>query len=800
MKAQLMKERSYYQSKVMRGMGRMISPDNKRLPYREGVGLELERARLIYESYQQTEGEPMIYRRAKALAYLFDNKKLYILPDEKVVGNICSESGKIDTFPELFWSWLDKAIEKQYKGLMNDEDREELHKIHHYFRKIGVHGMEKSYLTEDVLPYWRYDKHGVYMWLHGGHVGVPNYEKVFQIGLNGIVAEVEAELQKISNGKYAYEHTRDFINKKRFYESCLITLKSMINFGTRFAEKARADAEVEQNIERKHELLAIADICDWVPGNPPRTLQEALQSYWFINLGARVLDLQSSGLGERFDQIFYPIYKKDLEAGRITREEATDLMGHLLLKMNEEPELKPPATGAGGATLITRVTTVGGIGPDGQDMTNEMTYIIMDAKNEIGLIQPAIAVRLHKNSPRELYEKIVESLLKEPGTYSFFNDEMMVPYLSGLGIPLEDARNYSTDGCMRWQIPGKAIAFRALGGRIALPKLLDYALHQGVETFSGAPWGVKTQDPLTFQSIEEVIDAYAEQLKFFMEKLATIYNIVDVLDEEYLPQPFLSSLLDGCIENGQDCRTYKYFNNTIMQPVGQVTLVNSLIAMKKLVFDDKKYTMAELLELLDSNWEGKEDVRQEYIQAPKFGNDDDYADLLASKIYTRTTQVFRSLRNIWGTPFMEDGTGSSNYFGISGLIGASPDGRKSKELFNDGTVSPLPGTDLLGPTAVLNSVAKVDHVGTFTQLLNQKFLPKYLQENGDKFIAYLQTWLDLKIHHIQFNIIDKETLLEAQANPDEYSSLVVRQAGLSAYFVDLEKAVQDEIISRTVQG
>ncbi|NLG33426.1 MAG: hypothetical protein GX550_07895, partial [Syntrophomonadaceae bacterium] len=599
---------------------------------------------------------------------------------------------------------------------------------------------------------------------------------------------------------YAYEHTRDFIERKRFYEAALITLNSMVGFGKRFAEKARAEAEIEKNESRKQELLRIADICEWVPANPPRTLHEALQSYWFINMGVRVLDLQSSGLGERLDQLFYPFYKQDLEAGRISREEAQDLVAHLLLKMNEEPELKPPATGAGGATLITRVTTVGGIGPDGSDLTNEMTYIIMDAKNEIGLIQPAIAVRLHSNSPRQLYEKTVESLLKEPGVYSFFNDEMMIPYLTSLGIPLKDARNYSTDGCMRWQIPGKAIAFRALGGRLALPKCLDYALHQGVDTFSGKQWGAKTQDPLTFQSIDDVINAYLEQLKFFVGKLTTIYNIVDVLDEEYLPQPLLSSLMDDCLEAGKDCRSYKYFNNTIIQPVGQVTLVNALVALKKLVFDDKRFTMAEMLELLDSNWQGREDVRQEFIQAPKFGNDDDYADLLAREIYSKTTEVIRSFKNIWGTPFMEDGTGSSNYFGISGLVGATPDGRKAGDLFNDGTVSPVPGTDKKGPTAILNSVAKIDHIGTFTQLLNQKFLPKYLRENKEQFIAYLKTWLDLKIHHIQFNIIDRETLLAAQENPDQYSSLVVRQAGLSAYFVDLEKTIQDEIIARTVHG
>ncbi|MBI4766901.1 MAG: hypothetical protein HY787_20310 [Deltaproteobacteria bacterium] len=797
-KAEEMKERPYYSSKVMRGLGRFESPDNARLPYRENVKLEIERAQLIYESYKETEGEPMILRRAKAFAHLFDNKKLYILPDELIVGNVCSEPGYLMTFPELWGSW--KAVEKQYANLISDEDKAELRKIHKYFKKTAVHGMERGYLPTDVQPYWRRDNHGVFSWLHGGHVGVPNYEKIFEVGLNGLIREIEDKLQEIDNQQYAYENAREYIEKKRFYDAALITLQAMVRFGKRFAQKAAEEAMDEKDEGRKHQLLEIASICDWVPGNPPRTLHEALQCYWFVNLGARVLDLQSSGLGERMDQIFYPFYKRDTEGGRINRETATELVTHLLLKMNEEPELKPPAMGAGGATLITRVTTVGGQNSKGEDVTNEMTFIIMDSKNSVGLIQPALAVRLHKKTPRELYEKIVESLLKEPGVYSFFNDEMMLPFLEKLGVPKEDAWDYSTDGCMRWQMPGKAMAFRALGGSFALPKCLEYALNQGVDKVTGKQIGAKTPDPLTFNSIEDVIKAYLEQVKFFAGKLFTIYNLVDVLDEEYLPQPFLSSLLDGCIESGQDCRKYKYFTNTILQPIGQVTVVNSVAALNKLVFEEKKVSMSNLLEALSSNWENKEDLRQLFLNAPKFGNDDDSVDLLARDVYSRTTQTFQSLKNIWGKPFMEDGTGGAGYFGGSGLTGATPDGRRAADLFNDGTISPASGTDLKGPTATLLSVGRIDHAGTFTHLFNQKFLPQYIKEHKDQFIAYLKTWVDLEIHHIQFNVIDRKVLQEAQKDPESHSTLVVRQAGLAAYFVDLEKVVQDEIISRTEHG
>ena len=375
----------------------------------------------------------------------------------------------------------------------------------------------------------------------------------------------------------------------------------------------------------------------------------------------------------------------------------------------------------------------------------------------------------------------------------------MIPFLTNLGIPLEDARDYAIDGCMRWIIPGKAMAMRALGGAWALPKLLEYALYQGVDKFTGKQVGARTSDPLTWTSAEDVMQAYLEQLKFFLNKLVTIYNMVDVLDERWLPQPFLSGLLDGCLDTGQDCREHKYYPNTIIQPVGQVTIINALAAMKKLVFEAKKVSMAELIDALKSNWEGKEDLRQMFInEPPKFGNDDDYVDVLARDFYTRTNQAVKAFKNIWGGPFNEDGTGASTYYDFSGLTGATPDGRKDRDLFNDGTVSPAVGTDKNGPLATLKSVSKIDHAGTFTHLFNQKFSPAELKRNGGaNFIALLRSFVDLGIHHTQFNIIDRQTLLDAQEHPEKYSGLVVRVAGLAAYFVDLSKAVQDQIIERT---
>ena len=347
--------------------------------------------------------------------------------------------------------------------LPGEKERQELHEIHKYWRKKSVHGMERNLLSKDLLYYWSYPNQGVFLWRHGGHIGTPNYEKLFRVGLKGIVEEAKGYLEKISSDPELYLHAREYVKKKAFYEAVIIATEAVIRQGKRFAQLCRQKALEEGDPKRKAELEEMAGICEWVPENPPRTLHEALQFYWFTNLVVRVLDLQTSGNGERIDQIFYPFYKKDKEEGGLTYEQAQELVEHLLLKFNEEGALIPPSQPAAGP-LITRVTTIGGVTAEGADATNEMTYIFMDAKNEMGFNQPALAVRLHPQTPQALYKKIVDSLGKQPGVYSFFNDNMMIPFLLNLGIPLEDAREYTTDGCMRWIIPGKAICMRALGG------------------------------------------------------------------------------------------------------------------------------------------------------------------------------------------------------------------------------------------------------------------------------------------------------------------------------------------------
>ncbi len=798
---EIMKERPFYHSKSMRGAGRVLAGEKieGRNLYRSGVRMDIERPRLITESYRTTDGEPMVMRRAKALAHLLEHRTLYILPDERIVGNISGKPGSLIHYPELFWSWIDKEIDRDMKSLLDDNERAELHEIHRYWQNKAVHGMERELLPDSVKPYWFYNNHGAFLWMHGGHGSVANHEKIFQVGLNGLIELAESRLKELAEATDAHLRAREYVEERRFLEAAIISLRAAIELGHRFARLAREEAAKETDTTRKLELIEIAEICDWVPGNPPRTFHEAIQCYWFITLITRLLDMQTSGYGDRFDQLLYPFYKKDLEAGKLTRIQAQELIEHLFLKMNEEGQLVPPAQEGAGGSRTVRNLTIGGLTREGTDATNEVTYIVMDAAATMGFIYPTVAVRLHHGTPHKLLQNLTDSIRIRSGVFSLFNDEMMVPYLMNLGIPLEDARNYSSDGCMRWMIPGKALGLRVLGGMFVLPKCFEYAMNQGMDKVSGKQWGYPTPDPATFTSIEDVIQAFLKQVAFFLEKVVTIYNIVDVLDNEYLPQPFLSAVLDGCLEKGKDCREYKYFLNTIVQPVGQITVVNSLAALKKLMFDEHKVSMTELTEALKNNWKGKEELRQLCLNAPKFGNDDDYVDSIARDLYNRITRTVKSFKNIWGGPFMEDGTGAASYFRYSALVGATPDGRKDRDVFNDGTISPVAGTDVRGPTAVLNSVAKVDHVATMTHLLNQKFSPELLEgEARERFIAYLRSFVDLKIHHIQFNVIDEKILRDAQRHPELYSDLVVRVAGFAAYFVDLVKDVQDQIIARTV--
>jgi formate C-acetyltransferase len=379
----------------------------------------------------------------------------------------------------------------------------------------------------------------------------------------------------------------------------------------------------------------------------------------------------------------------------------------------------------------------------------------------------------------------------------------MIPLLRKWGLPLSDARNYAIRGCVYVNIPGKNMV-RRTAGYLILPKCLWWALHQGVDPQAGEQKGAPTADPNSFTCLEDVMEAYLEQVRFFFGKQVRLENFSRTIFAQYLPRPFLSALLDDCIERGQDCRKWAYpyqgEDNVII--IGPTNVADSLAAIQKFVFDDKQLTMSEYIGVLDKDWEGREDLRQTVLtQAPKYGNDDDYADAIARDVHHRTEAVLEEFESNWGLKYVGDGSGVSATYGLAVDTPATPDGRKNGEPFADATLSPAPGADTQGPSAVLQSAAKIDTLQTHQQLLNQKFLPQFLEGgNRELFCSYLKSWSDLGISHIQFNIVDKETLLEAQQHPEKHTDLIVRVAGYSAYFVDLSKGLQDHIIARTAQS
>ncbi|MBM4463093.1 MAG: glycyl radical protein [Chloroflexi bacterium] len=766
--------------------------------YRSEVKVCLERARLITESYKETEGEPMVLRRAKALKKILENMTIYIQPKERLVGNMASDPHSLPLYPELAWRWLEKALDNEYQHLLDDAGKKELKELHKYWKKISVHGMERNLVPDSVKPYTAYTPVTVfsYTW----DMVLPNYEKILRVGLKGIIQEAKEKLKEIEADPDI--DARDYLEQKRFLEAAIISLEATINFSKRYAALAREKAKTAKDPQEKKRLEKLADICDWVPENPAGTLHEAMQCFFLIHLIVGFLELPSVGCGVRLDKIMYPYYKKDIEEGRTIREEALNLVESLWIKFEEMGFIHPPRLfGSAGGGLAWQNITLGGVDQEGNDVSNEMSHIILDATKELHSVQPPLCFRYHDRIPKDLVLRAIDTQRTGVAQPAFFNDKMMIPYLLGKGIPLEDARDYAISNCMSWIIPGKSMVYRQGMGMFSFPNCMMLALNQGVDWLSGQPVGYPTPDPLTFKSIDDIMEAIFQQYNFFLEKQVYIHNISDALYEEYLPRPLISALIDDGIEMAADCRKWYYFHRNYVMPSGVNNVTDSLAAIKKFVFEQKKITMAELLDALKKNFEGKEGLRQMLLGAPKFGNDDDYVDGIAQELHFHITRETQRFSTYYGYPYDVDGTNAAMGYFLGVDVAATPDGRKAKEPLHDGSVSPVQGQDKKGPSAVLNSVGKIDPLLSCNHLFNQRFAPQFLEgENKEIFAQYLKTWSDLGIHHIQFNVIDPKTLRDAQQHPEKHADLIVRVAGYAAYFVDLTKSLQDDIIARTEQS
>ena len=770
---------------------------------RPDLKLDVERARFVTQGYRESEtDEPVITRRARALANFLENITLYIGEHDRIVGNAAAHPDYATSYPEIYSSWLDKAIDTGFKEALTDEEKAEMHSIDKYWQSRSVQKQERFAPVKEDKQYWPYFNEGVFAWVHGYPGGqMPNYEKLFKVGLSGIIREARDKLQQIeSDRQLMRDYPKDFLKKRTFLEAAITALEAGSRWVKRYSFLAKSMADGEKDDSKRRQLEQIAETCDWVSENPPRTFYEALQLWYFVFLINRVIDLPTAGMGDRFDYIFCPFYRKDREQGKTTSAEARELLEHVWIKLTELPDLNPPmAASASKASL--RCVTIGGQDSLGRDITNELTYLIMDSVKSLKLTEPMICVRLHRNTPDEFLYRLADTLREDAGHYGIFNDEFAIPYLMSKRIPTEDARNWAVEDSLRQIVVGKPMSHRATSGTgFALPKCLEYALNQGrdYKFFGGRQVGVATGDPLNFNSIYDVVQAYLEQVKFFTDKFVTLSNMTDAIAEYWLPQPFNSALVDGCIESATDVKELHYWHKTNIQPVGHTNVVDALVAMRKLIFEDRKVTMAQLLLALRDNWKGHEELRQLVLSAPKFGNNDDYVDLFAREVHIKTAETMQSFKTIYEHSVTCDGSGGISYYTLSGLTGATPDGRKDGDLFDDGTTSPAPGSDKKGAIAVLKSAAKVDPLMTFNHLLSQRWLPESFDgTNKFRFIAYLKIFIDLGLPYVEGNVVDDYVLLEAQRHPENYRDLIVRTAGSSAYFVDLEKPLQDQLIART---
>jgi formate C-acetyltransferase len=781
-------------SKAVRNVQRGYTEDEKtRGLFRPEVKLDLQRSRLMTESFKQTDGQAMVVRRAKALAHVLDNMGIFIRDWERIVGYQTSSPEGLFHPIDMNWKSVQRlASSEGGQTLLNDAEREELDELCDYWKGKCMSDRHQELFEGDLAKYWKYE--GTFLWTHLSELGIPDYEALFEGGLRGRIKMAEDRLAQ-------NEQTipPDYVDQKEFLQSVIIVLKAVINFAGRYATLAEEMAVSEKDAEKKKRLQDVARTCRRVPAHPPQTFLEAVQFFYFIHL-VRYLEYSTLGIGIRLDYLFGPYYEKDLEAGRITRDEALEILQLLWAKFLELGLVYSPlVTSVYGGVASLQAITLGGTDAEGNDVTNDLTYLALEAARTMRTIEPSIALRVHDGTPDELLSKATDVIRTGLGYPSLFNDGALIPLLEKWGVPQAEAKGYAVSGGVYMEIPGKNIT-RRVEGYFVLTKCLWWALQQGVNPETGEQWGAVTPDPASFKSWEDVLDAYLEQVRFFTTKMAQLENTTRDLYAKYCPRPFYSAIVEGCIEKGKECKQWVYpsmvHDMTIV--IGTTNVADSLTAIRKVVFEDKRVTLPELIEIMNNNWEGHEDIRQACLNAPKYGNDDDYADLIARDAHHRTQAAMETVKDRFGFSKRGDGSAVSATYGLAVNTPATPDGRLDGAPFADSTLSPQPGMDKKGPTAVLNSCAKIDTLQTYNHLLNQKFMPQFLEgEAKPVFIDYLKTWREMNIPHIQFNVVDKETLEDARERPEEYEDLIVRVAGYSAYFVELSKGLQDHIIDRT---
>ena len=812
--------------------------------------IESARAKLITESYKETEGEPIITRRAKAFAHILHNIPIIIRDNELIVGSSTIAPRGCQTFPEFSYEWLEAELDTVATRTADpfeiaEETKAELKEADKYWKGKTTSELATSYMAPEAIKAIEHNifTPGNYFYNGVGHVTV-KYWEVLETGFEGIMEKAQKELDgcSVGDGNYA--------RKSHFLEAVILSCKAVIDYAGRYAKLAQEMAAQTSDPVRKQELFVIAENCSRVPAKGAQNFYEACQSFWFVQ---QLLQMESSGHSispGRFDQYMYPYYKKDMEAGTITREFAQELMDCIWVKLNDLNKCRDAASAEGfaGYSLFQNLIA-GGQNKEGEDVTNDLSVMCIQASMHVHLPAPSLSVRVWNGSPHEFLIKAAELTRTGIGLPAYYNDEVIIPALQNRGLSLEDAREYNIIGCVEPQKAGKTEGWHD-AAFFNMCRPLELVFSNGMD--KGEMVGIPTGDVTQMKTFDEFFDAYKKQMEYCISLLVNADNAIDVAHAERCPLPFLSCMIDDCLKEGKSVQEGgAVYNFTGPQGFGIANMADGLFAIRKLVYEDKKVSMKELKEALAWNYDKGLDAQSagdmtEMImkamqkagrnvdastaegllktfmgmkpgeqktqrfkeihdmidEVPKFGNDIPEVDYFAREVAYTYSKPLQKYNNPRGGKFQAGLYPVSANVPLGGQTGATPDGRYAHTPVADG-VSPSAGKDVKGPTAAATSVSRLDHfIVSNGTLFNQKFHPSALsgREGLEKFVALIRGYFDQKGMHMQFNVVDRQTLLDAQEHPEKYKHLVVRVAGYSALCTTLSRALQDDIIRRTEQG
>ena len=761
-----------------------------------------ERASIVTAEYERFAGTlPPILLRAHALAAVLDGMSVFIGPDELIVGNQASRPRAAPIFPEYSWEWILEELDSLPQRTADRfgvpaETSRALREILPRWRGKSFRDRAVRALPEDVLQ--AHDSLLFLLTSMGCGVGhlAPDYSRVLTRGLDAMAREAQERLGALDLTDPAAIRMRDFCR------AAAIVAEAAIRFANRFADLADRLGATEESAARRNELLAMARICRKVPAQPAETFHEALQSFWFAHL---VIQIEANGHSispGRFDQYMAPFYEADLASGRLDRAWALELLDCLWIKFNEIMKLRDrtASIGFGGYPLFQNLI-VGGQGADGQDVTNDLSYLCLEATRRTRLPQPSLSVRIHRGTPPQFLRAAADAAREGLGLPAFFNDDAIVPVLQNMGVPLEEARGYAEVGCVEPQVPGRTNGYYP-AGFLNLGKLLSLALHNGSDPLTGKRLGVADPNRRRFGTYEDVVAAWERQVEHVIRLIVTGDNILDDLHGQLAPNPFVSLFVDDCMARGlayeQGGAIYNY---TGPNAVGLANVADALMAIKRVVFEERRVEMDALLAMLDQDFAEREGARLLLLnRAPKYGNDHEEVDEIARALATRILQGFKQYRNVRGGRYEPGLQSISAHALFRDAVAATPDGRTATMLLADGGISPAQGRDRRGPTAVIRSAARLDHrEASNGTLLNIKLTPQSVAgESGlDNLAALIRTYFQLGGQHVQFNVINSTVLREAQRHPEQYRDLVVRVAGFSVLFTTIDRVLQEDIIERT---